>query len=122
MLEISVRKVARVILRAREFDADMPPDDLSRSRLRSTAEQELRSYIADLNEDEQASLVALTWIGRGTFEAEELEEAIRTAREEATAPTEDYLLGIPLLSDYLEHALDKLGVPVNEIEDEIRGH
>lgn len=122
MLEISTRKVARVILRAREFDADMPPEDLSRSRLRSVAETELRSYISDLNEDEQASLVALMWIGRDTFDADDLEEAMATARAEARAPTADYLLGVPLLADYLEAGLEKLLIDPTEIEDEIRGY
>ena len=52
--------------------------------------------------DEQASLVALAWIGRGSFGPEELDEALATARAERTNRTEDYLLGMPLLPDYLE--------------------
>lgn len=64
-------------------------------------------------------MVAIAWIGRETFEPEEFDEAFRTAKEEATTPTEDYLLGIPLLADYLESGLNKMGVdPTNE-EDEI---
>ena len=42
-------------------------------------QSELRDFIANLNEDEQASLVAVMWIGRESFEPEELEEAIQTA-------------------------------------------
>lgn len=129
MLEISPRKVARVIIRARELDAkvarwDGPGDDadadtILESRGSDGTESELRSYIADLNDDEKASLVAVMWIGRDTFTADDLEEAIQTAKDEASAPTEDYLLGAPLLSDYLEAGLEALGHDVEELENEL---
>ena len=124
MLEISPRKVARVILRARELGTkvarwDMPGEDANadsilESRSSDGTEAELRSYIADMNRDEQASLVAIAWIGRDTFDAAELDEAIATARAERTSPTEDYLLGMTLLSDYLEAGLEALGIPLEE--------
>ncbi len=71
-----------------------------------------------MNEDEKASLVAIMWIGRDTFDADEWDEALQTARQEATTPTEDYLLGVPLLADYLEAGLEKLGVDVSELEED----
>lgn len=110
MLQISPAKIAHVIIRAREFDADIPG---------TGHEDELRAFIESLNEDEQVSLVAVMWIGRETFAPEELEEAIATARAERTAPTEDYLLGIPLLSDYLEDGMEALGISLEEAEDDI---
>lgn len=128
MLEISPSKVARIIIRARALDAktgrwDTPLDDadadsILESRPSDATEDELRSYISDLNNDEQASLVALMWIGRDTFSADDLEEAIETAKSEATSPTEDYLLGIPLLSDYLASGLEALGHDAEELIDE----
>ncbi len=128
MLEISPSKVARIIIRARELDAktsrwDTPSDDadaesILESRASDATEDELRSYISDLNEDEQASLVAIMWIGRETFTADDLEEAIETARSEASSPTADYLLGIPLLSDYLQAGLEELGHDSDELIDE----
>lgn len=128
MLDISPSKVARIIIRARELDAktgrwDTPLDDadaesILESRPSDATEDELRSYISDLNSDEQASLVALMWIGRDTFTADDLEEAIETAKAEATAPTEDYLLGIPLLSDFLTAGLEALGFDAEELIDE----
>lgn len=102
MLEISVRKVANVILMARELDR---------------AEHELRGFIDRLAEEEQISLVALMWIGRGSFDAEDLEEAKATAASEATVPTADYLLGSPHLSDHLENGLDALGLSASDEED-----
>jgi len=131
LLEISPSKVARIIIRARTLDAktgrwDTPMDDaeadsILESRPSDATEDELRSYIADLNGDEQASLVAIMWIGRDTFTADDLEEAIDTAKSEASAPTEDYLLGIPLLSDYLTSGLEALGyVPEDLIDDHLK--
>ncbi len=48
-------------------------------------EDALRAFIAELNEDEQASLIALAWVGRGDYSGEEFEEA-RTLGEGAQHP------------------------------------
>lgn len=104
MLEISPRKVVYIIFLARE---------------KSMAEDQLRTFIADLNDDEQASLVALTWIGRETFEPEDWEEALATARAEKTAPTEEYLVTMPLRADYLEDGLEKMGLSPTDEEEEL---
>jgi hypothetical protein len=129
MLEISPSKVARVIIRARELDAktgrwdsssdDADADSILESRGSDATEDELRSYIADLNDDEQASLVAVMWIGRDTSTADDLDEAIETAKIEKSAPTEEYLLGIPLLSDYLETGLEVLGYDAEDLIDDL---
>ncbi|PJE30704.1 hypothetical protein PSM7751_02953 [Pseudooceanicola marinus] len=104
MLEISISKVANVILMARELNR---------------AEGELRAFLENLNEDELASLVAIMWIGRESFDADDLEEAISTAKAEATTPTADYLLGTPHLSDHLENGLDALGLSASDEEDDL---
>lgn len=128
MLQISPRRVAHIIIRAREIDAkvgtwdrigdSVDADSILAARRGDATEAELRAFIKRLNEDEKASLVALMWIGRETFEAEELDEAIQTARDEATTPTESYLLGVPLLADYLEAGLEKLGFDVTDLEED----
>jgi hypothetical protein len=107
MLNISSGKIVRVIFLAREYG----PESV-----------QLRDYINGLNADEKVNLVALMWVGRESFDASELEEAKRTARAEATAPTEDYLSGIPQLSDYLEDGLQALGIDPTEAEDHLRDH
>jgi len=43
--------------------------------------------------------------------------AIETAKMEKVNPTEQYLMGIPLLSDYLEDGMNKLGVSLEEAEE-----
>ena len=129
MLDISPEKVAHVIVRAREMDAKVSPWDgvgddqdaesILEDRKGDATESELKAFISDLNFDEQVSLVALLWIGRGTYEPEELEDAKETAAAERVAATEDYLLGSPLLADYLEEGLEKLGISVEDAEEGI---
>jgi hypothetical protein len=104
MLDISVHKIAQVILMARELER---------------AEGELRGFIERLTEEEQASMVAVMWIGRESFAADELEEAKRTAVAEATTPTADYLIGTPHLSDHLENGLEELGLSAADEEDDL---
>jgi hypothetical protein len=128
-LEISPEKVGFVIVKAREiaakvaaWDDGATSDHDAESILESFSDDatadELKGFIRDLNEDEQASLVALAWIGRGSFGPDELDEALSTARAEHTHRTDDYLIGMPLLPDYLEEALDRLGYSVEDAEDE----
>jgi Protein of unknown function (DUF3775) len=128
-LDISPVKVGFVIVKAREIAAkvaawddgatsDHDAESILESFSDDATQEELKGFIHDLNEDEQASLVALAWIGRGSFGPEEVEEALATARAERPNRTEDYLLGMPLLPDYLEEALDRLGYSVEDAEDE----
>lgn len=103
-MEISPRKVAQVALMGHELER---------------AEPELRAFIDRMSEDEQAELVAIMWIGRGSFEPEDFQEAIDTARNEATTPCADYLIGTPHLSDNLENGLEALGISASDAEDEL---
>lgn len=103
-LDISPQAVAQVAVMAREMHR---------------AEPELRAFIERMDDSAQAELVALMWIGRGAFEPEELEEAIKTAIAEASSPTADYLIGTPHLSDHLEAALEAFDVDVTEVEDDL---
>ena len=128
-MDIAPEKVGHVIIRAREIDAKVSPwdqrgderdaDTILEERSGDATESELKSFIAGCNVDEQASLVALVWIGRGTYEPGEFEEAKETALAQSTTPAEEYLLGIPLLADYLEEGLDLLGISVEDAEDSI---
>ena len=54
------------------------------------------------------TLVALMWVGRGDFAMSELDEALKEAEDNRTPNTADYLIGTPMLSDYLAEALDQL--------------
>lgn len=102
MENLSTGKVAQVILMSRELER---------------AEAELRGFIDQMTEEEQAELVAVMWIGRGSFEPADYAEAVETAMAEATTPCADYLIGTPHLSDNLESGLDMLGFSATDEED-----
>ena len=86
-----------------------PTDDGNADVLEDQADdpvrEELVAAIRGLDEDARAELVALAWLGRGTFEIGEWKEAVSTARSEHSRRTAEYLLGLPLLGDYLEDGL-----------------
>ena len=128
VLEISLEKVAHIIVRAREYDAKVgawdeqssdqntDSDSILENFASDSTRNEVAEFIAGLNIDEQVNLVALMWVGRGSFAPEDFAEAVSIARSERVNKTEDYLLGVPLLSDYLEEGLDKLGFTVEDAE------
>ncbi len=69
------------------------------------AAQEIRSFAVALDEDCQIDLVALTWAGQGDYDMSEWSEATAQAAAAHDARTADYLLGLPLVSEFLEDAL-----------------
>lgn len=71
--------------------------------------QEFRSIIDDLEPDQQQEIVALLWVGRGDFAADEWQAALEEARNNWTLETADYLIAHPLLADYLREGLDLVG-------------
>ncbi len=130
MLTLPLATVGWIILKAREVDvkdvdtaeADAQDDDVMgvlEDRPNDASADEVTSWIDDLNEDEQAELVAIFWLGRDGAEAEEFPELVAEARRRRMGSTARYLLGSPLLSDYLEAGLEALGVSVNELESSL---
>lgn len=123
MDSLSTDKVCYIIAKAREFDVKVEPvapdpganpaDDDELDVLEDFAADptfdELTAAIRELNRDEQIELVALTWLGRGSFTANQWMEAIAEARDAHNARTAEYLTGIPLLGDYLEEGLTAMG-------------
>lgn len=132
-LEIAPEKVAHVIVKAREYavkvapwntttdegDAEEDPSAILEDFASDPTLDEFAGFIDALNDDEQAHLVALAWIGRGTFEPEELDEAVETARREHTNATAAYLIGLPQLSDYLEEGLERMGFSIEDAENDV---
>ncbi len=132
-LAIAPEKVAHVIIKARELgakvgawndtteegDANEDPAAILEDFANDPTREEFEGFVDALNDDEQANLVALAWIGRGTYDVEELEEAVETARTEHANETARYLLGMSLLPDYLEEGLEKLGYSVQDVENDV---
>ncbi len=122
-MDIALDKVCELILRAREIDmkdgatdpdsGSNPIDDGSTDVLTDapgdSTEEQVREFVAGLNDDERHDLVAIAWIGRGDYEPEDWASARRDARERETLPTADYLLGIPNVGDLLDEGLAALG-------------
>ncbi|MFQ3666136.1 MAG: DUF3775 domain-containing protein [Sphingomonadaceae bacterium] len=100
-LDISTETLAWIILKARAFDAQAgvsDPDESSNSaddrfvsvlegQSDDPTEAELMELIDSLSDDERASLVALAWIGRGDYDAEEWDEVRAMARERRQGST-----------------------------------
>jgi hypothetical protein len=103
-MDIATDKVAEIIILARDIEHRA---------------SEFDAFIENLNEDEQAALVALMWIGRGTFEPEDYAEAVETALAEATTPTAEYLKGSMHLAEHLESGLEAMGVDPTLEEDDV---
>jgi hypothetical protein len=124
MLEIALEKACFIIAKAREFDVKVeasepewgtnPADDEGATVLEEhggdLTPTELKDAIETLNEAESLNLVALMWLGRGDFTADEWDDALKQARTDRSAPTADYLMGTPLLPDFLEEGLSLLGL------------
>jgi hypothetical protein len=129
-LTISAEKVCFIIVKAREFDVkdavtepdpgSNAPDDGEAAVLEDHADdpvqQELTSFINALSEDEQIDLVALTWLGRDDYEASDWATVRDEAAREHNRRTASYLLGMPLLADFLEEGLSMLGRSCDEFE------
>lgn len=130
MLTIRPETVCYLIVKAREFDVKVEPDDpdsgsnpsddrgidiLEDMRDDPTYE-ELSGALVALNVDERIDMVALAWLGRGDFET--FREARKAAAESTVKNWPDYLLGIPLLGDFLEEGLAAIGLDCADIEME----
>ena len=127
-ISISEEKLCFIIEKAREFDvkdvvtdpnpASNPADDAMIAVLEDHRDdpvvQELVAVITSMSVDEQIDLVALTWLGRGDGGVEDWSELRAEAARAHNRHTAGYLLGIPLLADYLGEAASLLGI---ECED-----
>jgi hypothetical protein len=78
--------------------------------------EEIMRFITDLNEDEQIDLVALLWLGRDGSSAEDWTALRAEAARAHNEHTADYLMGTPLLGDYLSEGLGCLGYSCEEYE------
>ncbi|MBV9542293.1 MAG: DUF3775 domain-containing protein [Alphaproteobacteria bacterium] len=122
-LSLPTDKVAFIVVKAREFDVkdgvadpdsgSNPTDDGDLDVLEDQPDDPTRRELFDairaLNEDQRIELIALAWVGRGTYSLEEWQEALDTAYAEHSKRPATYLLSLPLLGDYLEEGLEAFG-------------
>lgn len=118
--------LCRIILRAREYEAQTAsdydpgedPDNVDDEQegalsvleddINTSVEEEIRSVLEDLGEDQLAEVIAFCWVGQGTYEAgdwtEAFEEATELARE-STSEAIDEVMEQPMLASVLEAGL-----------------
>ena len=130
MLTIALEHVCFLIVKAREFDVKVevvepdpgsnPGDEDMREVLEDypddPVQEELTSFIDGLSYDEKVDLVTLAWLGRDDYTAEDWAEVRQQAADAHNDRTAAYLLGMPLLGDYLEEGISLLGLSCQDFE------
>ena len=118
--------LCRIILRAREYEAQTPTDydggeaadnvddtdeetlSVLDDSINTSVEEELRAALDDLAEDQLAEVLAFCWVGQGTYDAGDWDEAMEEAQAIATGGADaaiDELLDMPMLASVLDAGL-----------------
>lgn len=116
----------RLILRAREMEAQVPAEDpdedadnvddlddegedqalsVLADEINTGVEEEVQALLDDLADDQLAEVLAMAWVGRGTFDSTEWEDALAEANDTDPESTIDELMDMPLLASHLEGGL-----------------
>jgi hypothetical protein len=130
--------LCRIILRGREYEAQTPsdydgnetPDDVDDEdagtlsvlddTLNDSVEEELRAILEDLGEDQLAEVIAFCWVGQGTYEAADWDEAMEEASALSSGGSNaaiDELLDMPMLASVLEAGLAAFELSCDGIGD-----
>ena len=125
--------LCRIILRAREFEAQVPTDydgneapenvddegegtlSVLDDSINTGVEEELTAAIDDLAEDQQAELLAFAWVGQGTYDVGDWDEAIEEAS--AVGNVAEELMEMPMLASVLEAGMAAFDLSCNGIGD-----
>lgn len=130
-LSISPEKVFFIIAKARRSDSkatesemvtDLSDDDIVpglEDHSKETDRSELSGFIRGLNVDEQIDLVALMWLGRGDGDLDNWRDLRAEAARAHNNRTASYLIGTPMLADYLEEALSQFGKSFEDFEERL---
>jgi hypothetical protein len=128
-----IETLCRIILRAREYEAQVPtdydggetPDNVDDEgeetlsvlddSINTSVEEELIASIDDLADDQRAELLAFAWIGQGTYDAADWDEAIEAATEENNIIEE--LMDMPMLASVLEAGMAAFDINCDGIGD-----
>jgi len=126
-LSISPEKVFFIIAKARQSDskatesdsASDSSDDVLEDNSKDTDRSELSGFIRGLNLDEQIDLVALMWLGRGDGDLDNWRDLRSEAERAHNNRTASYLIGTPMLANYLEEALSQFGKSFEDFEEHL---
>jgi len=117
--------LCRIILRAREYEAqtvdfadDEEADDVDDEQegtlsvleddINDSVEEELKAVFEDLGEDQLAEVIAFCWVGQGTYEAGDWDEAMEEAQGlvgDSVDEAISELMDQPMLASVLESGL-----------------
>ena len=117
--------LCRLILRAKELEAQVPAADpdqeadnvdddddqggealsVLEDELNSGVEEEVQGLLEELAEDQLAETLALAWVGDGTFDVSEWDDALAEANDLSVSERMDELMDMPLLGGHLEAGL-----------------
>jgi hypothetical protein len=131
-LSIPLETLTYIIEKAREFDTEVEPVnphdgsnpideeagdvDILEDTADNPTSEELSAALDGLNDDQRDEIVALTWVGRGDYVKDEWGEALDAARQRHNGDEARYLMGTPLLGDYLEEGAAQLGYSREDLE------
>jgi hypothetical protein len=126
-LSISPEKAFFIVAKARQSDngasgassAADSDDDMPEDHSKDSDRSELSGFIRGLNVDEQIDLVALMWLGRGDGDLDNWRDLRAEASRAHNNRTASYLIGTPMLADYLEEALSQFGKSFEDFEEHL---
>lgn len=119
-LTVPLETVCRLIVRARELEAQVPaietdgeedPSDsddpyaVLEDEANTGIEEEVRALLDDLADDEIAEVLALALVGRGTYDPSEWDEALEESSDNDSDSAADQLMDMPMLAAYLDAGL-----------------
>lgn len=125
--------LCRIILRAKEYEAQVPTDydggeapenvdnegeetlSVLDDSINTSVEEELIASLEDLADDQQAELLAFAWVGQGTYDASDWDEALEEAAAENNIVGE--LMEMPMLASVLEAGLAAFDINCDGIGD-----
>ena len=125
--------LCRIILRAREYEAQVPTDydggeapenvddegeetlSVLDDSINTSVEEELTNALEDLADDQLQEVLAFAWIGQGTYEAADWDEAMEAATEETNIV--DELMDMPMLASVLEAGMAAFDLNCDGIGD-----
>ena len=130
--------LCRIILRAREYEAQTATDydggeaaenvddedegnlSVLDDTINESVEEELTAAFEDLGEDQLAEVIAFCWVGQGTYEAADWDEAATEAQDLVTGGTDGAiaeLMDMPMLASVLESGLAAFDLSCDGIGD-----
>ena len=129
-LRISPDKVCFVIVKARELDVDVDPEELDEDASPAAdgdpaapddqegdpAAEELSEFLSAQSAEELEDLLALMWVGQGDYTIDEWDDALDAAADVPGRRIARQLIDTPLLGDYLEEGLSEFGLSCEEVD------